>query len=324
MNLPHLPQLYGRGMVAKLGLPAAVATGVFVLVGVSASGSEAPSKSQRAAEVVHRVFPEAVAQLAAVNSQDQGSYQANSDAFNVPPPAYRLAVRLPASETGETRQVSSEAQQMHSAELYWRASLAAGVLATNDESLVGIDLYEFDGSEISTGPVDDFHIDLRGGGAGTPGIWETVPTVGSISERDAEAQLATNIATLRAVAPWFSERGIGYELLSVDPAVNAFAFRVEIEACVSSETIRSSLGDVVIGLTAGLTSSPNPRIDGMAVVASCDGVPVFASFQAPRAGTGDLLLDPAIGPLDSRVSASDAFRSSADGSRPSTMAPGYG
>jgi len=237
---------------------------------LSGVGASADPTTEFTSEVVNNVLPE------------------SGVAFNDLEPQFGGGRVLEVS-LGQTDSEVVEFQhsKFWSAEVGWRAVMAAAVSADRDPSITtvavnaGVDVEEPDDS--LTTPVTFKE------NAQSPTLSAEAKNLGSADDALVMKQLDANSDVLLAHEP--SVEAVDISPVVLDQRSNALAYVVVVSVTdIPKDGATSFYGNVVNGMRTGLANGGDEDIlDGIAVVIEQDSVPLAASFVAARAGVGETL-----------------------------------
>lgn len=175
-------------------------------------------------------------------------------------------------------------------DLAWRAEMLAASLATQVADLRGYRLAPPDGLRVS---VPSSALGLVQGSLPLPGAAAELVGLGSISEKEALVQMASNLDALESAITAPALTSTAASVVPVDAARRRFALVVTVET-EAGEALLERSGDVMVGLQAGLVGDVGANIEGLAITVREGGRPLAASWIATRAMAGTTMLAPGL------------------------------
>jgi hypothetical protein len=175
-------------------------------------------------------------------------------------------------------------------DLAWRAEMLAASLATQVPDLRGYRLAPPGDLEVSVPPSA---LGLVQGSLPSPQAAAKLADLGSISEKEALAQMASSLDVLENAisAPALTSTSVG--VVPVDAARGRFALSVTV-GTEAREALLERSGDVMVGLQTGLVGDVHANVEGLAITVVEGGVPLAASWTATRAMAGTTMLTPGL------------------------------
>jgi hypothetical protein len=172
----------------------------------------------------------------------------------------------------------------------WRAGMLAASLSTEVPGLAGYRLSAPADMQVS---VPSAALGVLQGSLPPAGAGAKLVDLGSVSEKEALAQMASNLATLEAALPPPVVTSTGVSIVPVDAERGRFALSVTV-GTEASATLLEHAGDVMVGLQTGLVGDVRANIEGLAITVLEGGRPLAASWIAVRAMAGTTMLAPGL------------------------------
>lgn len=254
-----------RGIYKILVLLLAVCAISSVGAGAIGVGASAEPPNEFASSVVDNVLPDARTSFEVESSGGQ-----------------QLSIRLGQTDS---EVVDLSYPSFWSAEVRWRAALAAAVVADNDPSITAVDVDPGVPIENADNSLIDPNVIKESPRSATLSAEKT--KLGSLTMAEARSQLDSNASALldQEVA-----ESVSIEPITVDDGSNATAFLIVVSVPKSSDgALNSVMGNAINGMATGLVGGEGDLIDGLAVVVMNDSTPLAASFYAGRAGSSQIL-----------------------------------
>lgn len=172
----------------------------------------------------------------------------------------------------------------------WRADMLAASLATEVPGLTGYQLTAPANMDVA---VPRAALGLLQGSLPSAEAASKLPALSSISEKEALAQIASNLDVLRDALPASAVTSTAVSVVPVDPERGRFALAVSIETRESSVLIQHA-GDAMVGLQTGLVGNPQANIEGLSIAIEEGKTPIAASWIATRAMAGTTMVAPGL------------------------------
>jgi hypothetical protein len=175
-------------------------------------------------------------------------------------------------------------------DLAWRAEMLAASLATQVADLRGYRLAPPDGLEVSVPPAA---LGLVQGSLPAPEAAAKLADLGSISEKEALAQMASNLEVLESAIAAPAITSTDVNVVPIDAPRGRFALSVTV-GTEAGEALMERSGDVMVGLQTGLVGDVHANVEGLAITVVERGAPLAASWIATRAMAGTTMLSPGL------------------------------
>lgn len=231
-----------------------------------------------------------------------------------PRSARLLVITLPNSVARPTG--SAIARTFAYSTLGWKAAVAAAAARAVDQKITAFAL-AYPGGKVPTAAFNSFHGVIRL----HPGRQQLDdPRIDSVSSTAARSQAESNIATLGTVLPPGSIRSHTVSVISLDRSTNRYALSIDVQLAFAHGAARR-VGDLIDGLQTGLTGGADAVVEGLAITVHTGQGPMAGSWQAVRAGSGNLQFDRSVEP-SATMTATRAYPDFTGG--PETVAAGVG
>jgi hypothetical protein len=183
-----------------------------------------------------------------------------------------------------------EADAFAYGDVAWRADMLAASLATEVPGLGGYELAAPASMDVA---VPTAALGLLQGSLPSPQAASKLSALGSISEKEALAQMASNLDALRSALPSLAVTSAAVDIVPVDPEKGRFALAVSVETGEGAALLKRA-GDVMVGLQTGLVGDPQANIEGLSIVVEEGKGPIAASWIATRAMAGTTMVAPGL------------------------------
>jgi hypothetical protein len=182
----------------------------------------------------------------------------------------------------------NEADAFAYGDVAWRADMLAASLATEAPELAGYRLAPPAGMQVAVPPAA---LGVLQGSLPAPETASKLTSLGSVTEEEALAQMASNLDTLRNAVPPGAIASTDVSVVHIDAARDRFALSVSV-GTREGDALLKQAGDVMVGLQTGLVGGLSASIEGLAIAIQEEGRPLAASWIATRAMAGTTMLAP--------------------------------
>lgn len=176
------------------------------------------------------------------------------------------------------------------AELGWKAAVAAALAGATDPSIVGYTVM-VPGATFTTAQQASLTGQIRG--AAGLGEHSSLPKIGTVPLTSLVGQLQSNVKVLESALP--SGTVLASNIVSIPLNASDDDYALEVDLKVTKlAALQDYEGDIVDGLGTGLVGGPTAPAEGLAIdVVDQQGLRA-GWWSAVRAGTGSALADPQI------------------------------